>query len=95
MMNEKRLISLLRDCAMDKEDICDSCEFAEGECSRELIREAAKALEKRDQGCEYCNSCQVCEYMDCGFEGAMSPAKCSKFEPRWNYCPKCGRKLVE
>ena len=94
-MTEKDLMRLLKDCAMDKEDICDSCIFADGECTMGLIKEVAEALEKREQGCDYCNSCQVCDAAFCPFEGELSPSVCGHFEPRWEFCHRCGRKLSE
>ena len=83
-MNKKELIGLLKACATDKEDICDSCKFAEGECTMGLIKEVAEALEKREQGCDYCKGVTK--------TGAIRLE--DDFGRSLNYCPMCGRKLV-
>ena len=70
---------------MDIEEVCHSCEFADGGCTNELMYEAAKALEKREQGCKYC-------------KGVTKTGAIRLEDEFWgplNYCPMCGRKLVD
>lgn len=65
-----------------------------------------KELERREQGCYLCKSCDNCLNYDpiCAVEGAMPVCacddrskqhpECSYYQPT-NYCQYCGRKLVE
>ena len=52
--------------------------------------------ERREKGCVYCNRCFSCyEMTKCPFQRELIPETCSHYEPRFKFCPKCGRKLVD